>query len=212
MYKDTGYFLLWGMRSDMQRKTAILLLLSLLYFGGPGPLARAEIIDRMVAVAAGRIITLSDIRKEREIMTVLGDVPGTDNDILQGLIDRYLLEEEFAQFPGLEVSDDDVDERMKVIKDFRGVPESEIRKALVLKFQRRLYLDLRYRQFILASNEEIRTYYETVFVPEVRQRGAEVPELEKVTESIRQNVIEEKLSREVEASMEALRMRSVEIF
>src|SRR5882724_2809708 len=168
MFRGTGYFLLWGMRSDMPRKTVTLLLMTLLYFGGPGSPARAEIIDRMAALVAGRIITLSDIRKEREIMTVLGDVPGTDNDILQALIDRYLLEEEFSQFPGLEISDEDVDERMKVIKNFHGVPESEIRKALMLKFQRRLYLDLRYRQFILVSNDEIRTYYESVFVPEVR--------------------------------------------
>jgi hypothetical protein len=123
------------------------------------------------------------------------------------------MEEEMAQFPSLEVSDEEVEERMKAITDFRGVDPSAIRNAIVRKIQRRRYLELRYQQFIVVSSEEIEKEYETTFVPEAVKRGVAVPELKDIEESLRMILFEKKVSQEVEISLRDLRVRSnVETF
>jgi parvulin-like peptidyl-prolyl isomerase len=196
------------MHSDMRRRIAVFFLFTVLSVTRLSSVAGAETIDRIMAVVNGRIITLSDLRKEREIMAVLGDPAGTDDELVKTLVDRFLLEEQIAQFPGLDVSDDEVTERVKMITDLHGLDAAEIRDAIALKIQRRKYFDLRYRQFVLVSNEEIRNYYETVFTLEARKQGVAIPELGQIENEIRENVFEEKLSREVESSLESLRSRS----
>ena len=197
----------------MNRRLSILLLLATFCWVRPLSLLHAEVIDKIAAVVDGRIITLSDIRLEREVQAVLGDPPETNEEILKSMIDRALMEEEMAQFPSLDVSDEEVDERMKKITDFKGVDPSAIRTAMVRKIQRRRYLELRYQQFIVVSNEEIEKEYETIFVPEAVKRGVAIPELKEIEESLRMILFEKKVSQEVEMSLRDLRARSnVETF
>jgi len=170
--------------------------------------ARAEVIDRIVAVVDSKIITLSDLRLEQEIQRVLGDPVETDEDLLKSLIDRTLLEEEMAQFPSLDVDEGEIDERMKEISDLRGVARAAIQNAIIRKIQRRKYLELRYRQFIVVSSEEIEKEYETAFVPEAVRRGIVVPELKTIEEDLRMILFEKKLSQELEASLRDLRVRN----
>jgi len=168
----------------------------------------AEVIDKVAAVVDGRIITLSDIRLEHEVQAVLGDPPETNEELLKSMIDRALMEEEMAQFPSLDVSDDEVDERMKTVTDFHGVDPSAVRSAIVRKIQRRRYLELRYQQFIVVSNEELEKEYETAFVPEAVKRGIPVPALKDIEENLRMILSEKKVSEEVEMSLRDLRARS----
>jgi len=146
--------------------------------------AQAEVLDKIAAVVDGRIITLSDIRKEHQIAAVFADPVLTDENQLKSLIDRALLEKEMAQFPGLDVSDDDIDDRMKSIGDLHGITIDEIRNAVSQRIQRERYIRQRYSQFIVVSNEDIRVQYETVFVPEAKRRGIEIPDLSQVQNTI----------------------------
>src|SRR5678815_2483493 len=182
------------MRSDMNRQLVILIVLATICSGIPTGIARAEVIDKIVAVVDGSIITLSDIRLEHEIQAVLGDPSETDEDLLKTMIDRSLMEEDMMQFPSLDISDEEVDERMKAISDLRGLKPSVIRDAIVHKLQRRRYLDLRYRQFIVISSEEIEKEYETVFVPEAKKRGIAIPELKVIESDLRMILFEKKVS------------------
>jgi hypothetical protein len=201
------------MRFKMNRRISILLLLAMFCWSRPRSLLHAEVIDKIAAVVDGRIITLSDIRLEHEIRAVLGDPSESDEALLKSMIDRALMEEEMAQFPSLEVPDEEVDERMTSITDFRGVDISAIRNAIVGKIQRRRYLELRYQQFIVVSSEEIEKEYETIFVPEAVKRGVAIPELKEIEESLRMILFEKKVSQEVEMSLRDLRARSnVETF
>jgi hypothetical protein len=192
----------------MNRKLSILLLFAMFCWSRPTSSLHAEVIDKIAAVVDGRIITLSDIRLEHEVQAVLGDPAGTNEELLKSMIDRALMEEEMAQFPSLDVSDEEVDERMKVITDFHGVDPSAVRGAVVRKIQRRRYLELRYKQFIVVSNEEIEKEYETTFVPEAVKRGIPVPELKDIVENLRMILSEKKVSEEVEMSLRDLRARS----
>jgi parvulin-like peptidyl-prolyl isomerase len=201
------------MRSKVYPTTAFLLLIAAFSVAGSNSMAQAEVIDKIAAVVDGRIITLSDIRKEHQLGAVLGDPVETDDIQLKSLIDRALLEGEMAQVPGLDVSESEIDERMKSIQDLRGMALPDIRNAISQRIQRDRYKRQRYRQFIVVSNEDIRIEYESVFVPEAKRRGIDVPDLSQVQNEIREILFESKVSDEIEDSLKALRARSnIEIF
>jgi hypothetical protein len=55
--------------------------------------SHSEILDRMIAVVEGHVITLSDVRQEREIRGQLGETfKGDDNALAREMIDNYLID------------------------------------------------------------------------------------------------------------------------
>jgi parvulin-like peptidyl-prolyl isomerase len=177
-------------------------------------LATAEIIDRVIAVVDAKIITTSDVRQERNLRNALGEAPTPDGVILQQLIEELLVEDQMLQFPGVEINTEQVDAEFNKVLDRRNLSPEVIRNGIRRRLARIQFFDLRFRQFIAASDEEIQQYYTTVFVPEAQRRGvSNIPVLAEVIEMVRENVINEKMSREVDIWLDAVRGRStVEVF
>ena len=198
----------WGMRSKMSRKVVFSLMFSVMACANFAAAGRGEIVDKIVAVVDGRIITLSDVRKQHQIDLVRKYPAQTDEEALNSLVDRYLLEGEMAQYPGSDVTDKEVDDEMNRVTDNHGLSTMDIRAAIIGEIQRRNYLIRRYSQFIVISDEEIETYYNDEFVPEVKQRGDTPPPLSQVAMDIRQNLMVEKLKKELDDSLKELRSRS----
>jgi len=174
------------------------------------PAVYGEILDRIVAVIDDRfIITLSDVRKERAIQSALGGNPGSDESIVDGLIERHLVEEQIAQFHDIDVPEDAIAQRLRSLPAPPGVSVQDLRNVLVGEFRRRQFMMERFEQFIRVSDEELRKYYDEVYTPEARARGERVAPLEEVTEAIRQNRILEKMNEEVGSWLIELRRRSV---
>jgi hypothetical protein len=177
--------------------------------------SHAEIIDRIVAVVDGQIITLSDLNQEREIRARLGEKPiDDDKALLEELIENKLIENQMADFPGVEVTDEEVEADLNKSQAKQGAATQPIWEAVRKRLRMQKYFDVRFRQFLRASDEEVRKYYEEVFVPEAQRRGVNpIPPLEQVADMIRMNIIEEKLDHEVKIWLEAIRRRSnIEIF
>ncbi|PYS56223.1 MAG: hypothetical protein DMG13_00530 [Acidobacteria bacterium] len=175
----------------------------------------AEIIDRIVAIVEGRIITTSDIRREREVRGILGEKPVDDKPLINELIENDLIENQMADFPGVEVSDSEIETALKKVQPPNDARIARaVREALGKRIQMAKYFDIRFRQFLRASDEEIRKYYDDVFVPEAKKRGLDpIPPVDQVADVIRKNIVEEKLDHEVNIWMEAVRRRSdIEIF
>jgi len=176
---------------------------------------RAEVLDRMVAVVDGHIITASDVRQEREISMRLGDKPIEDEKaLIQHMIDNYLIETQIADFPGVDVTDAEVDAELKNSVPREGVPSAATREAVRLRIRMRKYFELRFGQFIRPSDEDIRNYYNNVFVPAAKERNVNpIPPLDQVTDLIRSNVFQESLNHEINIWLEAIRRRStIEVF
>jgi len=76
------------------------------------------------------------------------------------------------------------------------------------------YFDLRFRQFIRPTNEDLQKYYDDVFVPEWKKRGLNpIPPLTQITDAIRNNVVQEQMNHEIDVWLEAIRARSnIEVF
>lgn len=196
-------------------KRHLLLSFSLVLSFCFGTAGRAEVIDKMVAVVEGHIITASDMRQEREILMRLGEKPVDDDKMLvQQLIDNYLIDTQIADFPGVDVTDADVDADLEKSVSREGSPSQAVREAVRRRIRMRKYFELRFGQFIHASDEDVQKYYNDVFVPAARERGLNpIPALSEVSDLIRNNVVQEGLDHEVTIWLEALRGRSnIEVF
>ena len=175
-----------------------------------GPVVLGEILDRIVVIIDDRfIITLSDVRKERALQSALGRTPGTDEAIVDALIERYLVDEEISEFREIAVEDDAVTERLRTLRVPPGVSTEDLREALVGEFRRSQFMMERFQQFIRVSDEELQKYYNEVYAPEVKNRGGRLPPLEEVVDAIRQNRVAEKMNEEVDSWLAELRRRSV---
>jgi hypothetical protein len=184
------------------RILAVILLLT--------PAVYGEILDRIVATIDDRfIITLSDVRKERAIQSVLGHNPGSDESILDALIEKYLVEEQIAQFRDIEVPEDEIAKKLESLKVPPGVSTQDLRNTLIGEFRRRQFMMERFEQFIRVSDDELRKYYDEVYAPRARQQGERVAPLAEVTDAVRQYKILDKLDEEVGSWLMELKRRSI---
>jgi hypothetical protein len=176
---------------------------------------RAEVIDKVVAVVDGHIITSSDMRQERDILMRLNEKPiDDDKALVQQLIDNYLIETQIADFPGIDVTDAEVTEELQKSVAREGAPPQALREAVRLRIRMQKYFEERFGQFIHPTDEDVRKYYADVFVREAEKRGLNpIPPLEQVSDMIRNNVTQESLHHEVTIWLEASRRRSnIEVF
>ncbi len=169
----------------------------------------AETLDKIVAVVDGRIITLSDVRQEAAIRSLLGETTLNEQAIIQQLIEGYLIETQLAGFPGVDVTDDEIAEAVAKLQKKDGVTPRALHDALLRRMRTARYLDVRFRQFLMPTDQDVQKYYNDVFVPEARERGINpIPPIEQVKDAIRKNVVEEQLDHEVTIWLDAVRRRS----
>jgi hypothetical protein len=202
-----------GTRSSMNTTRHILCWLSILWV--TSTLADAEVIDRMVAVVEGHVVTLSDVRQEREIRTRLGEKTAeNDKALVREMIDNYLIERQSLDFPGVDVTPEEIDAELKNSPQQEGEPSAAIREAIGRRMRMHKYFDLRFRQFIRPTDDDLKKYYDEDFVPEAKKRGLNpIPPLAQMTDAIRNNVVQEQMNREITAWLDSIRSRSnIEVF
>ena len=167
----------------------------------------SEVIDRIVAVVEGEIITLSDIRAERTLREVLGEqIARNDSEILDELIDQHLIHPQLETFTRVDPSEEELNARMAEIKDRKGLPEPTIREALKEHIHTQRFFDQKFREFVMPTPDEVRKYYEDVFVPAAKSKGlSPIPPLAEVEGGIRSNIVEEKSAKQIEAWLKQTR-------
>src|SRR2546427_8781268 len=140
----------------------------LVLFALPAPEGRlrAEVIDKVVAVVDGHIITASDMRQERDILMRLNEKPVDDDKALvQQLIDNYLIGTQISDFPQIDVTDADVMAELQKSVAREGAPSRALFEAVRLRIRMQRYFEMRFGQFIHATDEDVQKYYNDVFVP-----------------------------------------------
>ena len=175
-----------------------------------GEASWADLIDRMMAVVNGRVVTQGDLKRHVEVARLFGDpVADDESALLQEVIENLLILDQIDQFPDLQVEEDRVDEIISQLPDTGSLTPEVLRDAARERLERMTYFDLRFQRFTEATDEEIATYYETVVLPEAVARGLEpMPALNDVGALIAENVITEKADREISAWTDSLIERS----
>jgi hypothetical protein len=185
----------------------------------PRPRAQ-EMVDRIVARVETDIILLSEVRQLSHYQTFLDGKPQSDADILNRLIDQWIVRSEagVARFP--QPSDEDVSRSIERLKrsfsspeEFQarqkqsGITDEEIRRFVRAQLYLSNYLDSRFRPSIQIDDKAIEDFYRNRVVPRAETRGQTPPTLENARDFIQEALVQRAINEESDRWLKESRAR-----
>ena len=185
-----------------------------------GSLLGQEVVDRIVARVENDIILLSDVRALARYQQFLDGKRETDDQILDRLIDQWIVrtEAEASHFP--QPSEADIDRGLSRVRDsFRsdeeyqarmkqaGLSEQDVRAMVVSQLYLSNYLDSRFRAAVHIGQKEIEDFYQTAVVPRAKARGQEPPGLDAARDSIQEALVQNGINQQAERWLKESRLR-----
>jgi hypothetical protein len=183
-------------------------------------------LDRVAAVVEDEIITLSDLhwlnRYRRQ------QIPEDEEEkklfylnTLQQLIDQKLIASEALRTPGIQVTADEVRNRLTSYQQQfpseeafqQRLEEMEMsRKDLEELIERQLavlsFVKIRFEPFIIIIPDQIQEYYQRELVAELQVAGQSAPPLALVEEQIRQILTVERTNQEMDTWVQGARKKA----
>ncbi|HEU4795441.1 MAG TPA: hypothetical protein VFT02_07415 [Pyrinomonadaceae bacterium] len=192
--------------------------------------AAQQVVDKMVAtVNAGvrtELITYSDLLWQLALQpdTRL-DNPTSEqlNGALRLLIDQRLILQEADKLPTIVPTPAEIgDARAELARYFPsepafrerllrvGLTSEKLNEILEQRLKMEKYLDFRFRNFVVISQNEIAAYYKDVYVPRFQARtpGRIVPTLEQARGEIEKTLMEAKIESDTAAFLDTARQRA----
>ncbi|MEO7970331.1 MAG: hypothetical protein ABI698_03455 [bacterium] len=193
-----------------------------------------QVVDKMVATvnAAGQtrcqvcLITYSDLLWQVALQpgTVLVN-PSSDelNRTLGLIIDQRLILQEAEKLPSIAPTTEEIaaarDELAKAFPsqaEFQsrlqsvGLTAEKLNEIIEQRVKIEKYLDFRFRNFVVITQNEIADYYRDVYVPRLRGRapGQIVPTLEQASPAIEKTLTEAKIETDTDAFLDNARERA----
>ena len=179
-----------------------------------------EVVDRIAARVETDIILLSDIRQLNRYQIFLDGKAQSDADILNRLIDQWIVRNEasVARFP--QPSPDDVNRSLERLKrsfsspeEFQarqkqsGITDEEIRRFLSAQLHLSNYLDTRFRPAIQVDEKAIEDFYRTRVVPHAESRGQTPPTLENARDFIQEALVQQAINEQSDRWLKESRTR-----
>jgi hypothetical protein len=179
-----------------------------------------QVIDRIVARVESDIILLSDVRALGRYQQLVEGKAESDAQILDRLIDQWIVrsEADTAQFP--HPSDADVAAGVeRVQKSFASAAEYETRKKQIgltdadvksmIAAQLYLgnYLDSRFRPSAKVEPRDVEQFYEKAVVPRAQARGQAPPGLDAARDYIREALIQRSINDQADRWLSESRAR-----
>jgi hypothetical protein len=183
-------------------------------------LAAQEVVDRIVARVENDVILLSDIRDLGRYQQFLDGKSETDAQILDRLIDQWIVrtEADASLFPS--PSDADIDRSLSRLRNsFASEPEYESRMRQVGLNEQHIramvssqlylsnYLDSRFRPAVQVDPKDIEDFYQSAVVPRAKARGQEPPTLDAARDSIQEALIQNGINQQAEKWLKESRLR-----
>lgn len=189
-----------------------------------------QVVDKMVAtVNAGartELITYSDLMWQLALQpnTQL-DNPSSEqlNRALRLLIDQRLILQEAEKLPTIVPTPAEITEaRTELARNFAsepafrerlqrvGLTSEKLDEIIEQRLRMEKYLNFRFRNFVVISQNEIADYYRDVYVPRFRSRfpGRIVPSQEQARAEIEQTLTESKIESDIDAFLDTARERA----
>ncbi len=212
--------------------SATLLLLAAASLTAQAPAHSPEVLDRVVAVVNNRAILASDIADELRFSVldpevVNGGTPLTPARALEQLISRTLIQQQIRQEDenASEPPPGEVQARiMEIRKELppctrqncmsdagwsafmrsNGLTEKQIERYVRFRLEILRFIEIRFRQGIRISDEDIESYYREKLLPHYA-KGASVPALKAVSPRIQEILLQEQVNALFSAWLENLR-------
>jgi len=181
---------------------------------------RQELIDRIVARIENDIILLSDVRELSRYQQFVDGKAESDQDILNRLIDQWIVRNEAraALFP--QPSEEDVDRSLRRLKRSfstseafeerrkqSGLTDEEILRMLKSQLYLSNYLDTRFRPSIQIDEQAIEDYYKTRVVPRAESRGQTPPTIEAAHDFIQEALVQRAINVQADKWLKESRTR-----
>jgi hypothetical protein len=198
-------------------RCATLVLFTLAYCGHA---AGQEVVDRIAARVENDVILESELRQLRSYQQLVDGKSENDEQILDRLIDQWVVrtEAETARFPL--PSDADVQRSMdRLKKSFAspaeyetrkqesGLTDSELRAISAAQLYLSNYLDSRFRPSVQIDAKAVEDYYQNGVVVRAKARGQEPPSLEASREFIQEFLVQQGINEQADIWLKESRSR-----
>lgn len=189
-----------------------------------------ETLDRIVATVDRHPIMRSDVEQEARFnrMTEGKQGEATLQDeiaALERLVDRNLVADQVAVFGVVPVTKEELDARvMEMRKQLPGadsdsgwrqllaeygLTDEDITSRVTQEIQMLRFIDLRFRSEVRVGPRAVQTYYDTKFVPEMKNKSlAPPPPLDQVQDQIEAILREERVNALISDWLKSLRTQS----
>jgi len=197
--------------------------------GGKPELGQGIVLDRVIAVVNGDVILESDVDEERrfeEIQPYRATNNFTRERAIERLVDRALILQQAALEPEDAVSDKELEAQLLTLrkdipacKQYHCETDAGWQKYVedhgftVVEFDERWrkrmellkFIEVRFRNGITISDEEIKSYYEKTMLPEYGKRSVTPPKLETISNRIEEVLLQQRVGALLEEWLKSLR-------
>ncbi len=182
--------------------------------------ARAELVDRIVAIIDRDVVTLSEAQQASAVAASRTGRKVDLVDAVERLIESRLVEREVERFTSEPIPRELVDQAVAEVRSgfaseeafqamlsSNGLSVQELRSELRRQLEVNRYLERRFRGLVFVSDEQIETYYRDELRKETG--GKPLPELSQVSDRIRRILEERGFNARVDEWIKGLKARSV---
>jgi parvulin-like peptidyl-prolyl isomerase len=175
------------------------------------PLGAQQTIDRTVARVENDVILLSDVQTLAHYQLLVDGKSESDAEILDRLIDQWLVRNEAAIARTPKPSDADVDRGIQRLlqvfaskddyearRKLAGLSEAEIRQLTADQIYLNNYLDSRFRPSVQVDEAAIQDFYQTALVPRARARNQNPPSLDAAHDYIQEALVQRGITAQAE--------------
>lgn len=179
-----------------------------------------EVIDRIVARVENEVILLSDIRQLAEYQIFVDGKAESDDQILERLIDQWIVRTEAAAARFPQPSEQDVQrslarlersfsspEAFEERKKQSGLTDDEILRQLKSQLYLSNYLDSRFRASIQIDDNAIAEFYKNRVVPRAESRGQTPPTPEAAHDFIQEALVQRAINEQADKWLKESRSR-----
>ncbi|HKD50097.1 MAG TPA: hypothetical protein VKB90_04820 [Candidatus Acidoferrum sp.] len=179
-----------------------------------------EVVDRIAARVENDVILLSDVRALSRYQQLLDGKSETDTQILDRLVDQWIVRTEADVSHSPRPSEADIDhgwsrvresfgseEEYEAKRKQAGLREQEVRAMVASQLYLSNYLDSRFRPAVQVDPKEIEDFYQTAVVARAKARGQEPPTLDAARDSIQEALIQNGINQQAELWLKESRLR-----
>jgi peptidyl-prolyl cis-trans isomerase SurA len=187
------------------------------------------VLDRIVAIVNGDTILESDIDEElrfEEIQPYRGSTNFTREQTIQRLIDRALILQQSELEPQYAVTDAELNTQLETLRkdipackqyhcetdagwqkyiEDHGFTTDEFRDHWRKRMQLLRFIEVRFRNGITISDDQIKAYYTTTMLPEYAKRNVTPPELKTISKRIEEVLLQQQVGSLLEDWLKSLR-------
>jgi len=185
----------------------------LLALVGPSvaPLAAQDVVDGIAARVENEIILLSDVQVLSRYQQLVDGKAESDKQILDRLVDQWIVrnEADTAQFP--RPSDDDVNHGVDRVQqsfpsiaeyDARkkqiGLSDGDVKRMVAAQLYLNNYLDSRFRPSAKIEPKEVDEFYDKEVLTRAKARGQAPPSLDAARDYIREALVQKSINEQAE--------------